>query len=258
MKTKSKEAPWYSNYFEKCIEDSYWVKETEKEVDFILNLIGESSPLKILDIGCGFGRHSIKLAEHGHDVIGVDINKSLIKNAIESSKNISNLEFFCTNALEMDFDFKFDLVLNLYDGGLGYLENDFENDALFSSCLKFVKKGGYHFTNLWRKEYFSKRKEEKTWQFNGNGLTLTSLYWDEKNSRLIHGGAQIVRGSESEIFDKLSKSSSYRLYEFKDLERILEENDLSIAKTFYGFDNSKSGLKDSERDIILLSRKNVL
>jgi ubiquinone/menaquinone biosynthesis C-methylase UbiE len=47
-------------------------------------LVG-SSPRKILDAGCGTGKHSIYFAERGYDVYGIDRSSGMIGEAVKNS-----------------------------------------------------------------------------------------------------------------------------------------------------------------------------
>jgi len=74
---------------------------------------------KILDIGCGFGKVSLKLASLGYSVIGIDINpeairlsKAAAENLILDEKIPGKAEFKIGNASELPFSGKsFDLVV---------------------------------------------------------------------------------------------------------------------------------------------------
>ena len=52
-------------------------ERTQRELAAIEELIG---PLRgpVLDIGCGFGRHSVALADRGLEVVGIDPSATMI------------------------------------------------------------------------------------------------------------------------------------------------------------------------------------
>ena len=54
----------------------------------------DTSPLLVLDIGCGFGRHSIELARRGGEVMGVDPSTAMIEEATQQADAAgSEIEF---------------------------------------------------------------------------------------------------------------------------------------------------------------------
>jgi 2-polyprenyl-3-methyl-5-hydroxy-6-metoxy-1,4-benzoquinol methylase len=75
---------WYEELFQDY-SDKYdnesFTKGTMGEVDFIEKEISFNKSLKILDIGCGTGRHSLELARRGYDVTGIDLSESMIDKA---------------------------------------------------------------------------------------------------------------------------------------------------------------------------------
>jgi SAM-dependent methyltransferase len=50
-----------------------FTKGTEQEVAFLLKELGLTTGMRVLDVGCGPGRHSLALARRGIEVVGVDI-----------------------------------------------------------------------------------------------------------------------------------------------------------------------------------------
>ena len=80
---------WYESLFEnyaKTYEKESFTKGTIGECDFIEKEIGYNKDLKILDIGCGTGRHAIELAKRGYQVTGIDLSDSMLMRAQENAK----------------------------------------------------------------------------------------------------------------------------------------------------------------------------
>src|ERR1044072_9087034 len=63
---------------------------TDREVQGVIRLLDLQPGDSILDCPCGYGRHSIALAERGFQVVGSDINSEMLAPAIQRSKGMSN------------------------------------------------------------------------------------------------------------------------------------------------------------------------
>lgn len=79
---------WYqelfTNYAEKY-ENEVFTQGTMGEVDFIESEIDQDKNCKILDVGCGTGRHAIELAKRGYSVTGVDLHRKHVGEGPEKS-----------------------------------------------------------------------------------------------------------------------------------------------------------------------------
>lgn len=70
----------FENYGE-YYDNEPFTKGTKGEVDFIEKEINCDKSRKILDVGCGTGRHALELARRGYSVVGVDLSKSMLDKA---------------------------------------------------------------------------------------------------------------------------------------------------------------------------------
>jgi cyclopropane fatty-acyl-phospholipid synthase-like methyltransferase len=58
-----------------------FTKGTIQEIDFLVELMDLQESDRILDMGCGPGRHSLELARRGYHPVGIDISSEFIKYA---------------------------------------------------------------------------------------------------------------------------------------------------------------------------------
>lgn len=109
---------------------------------FISNLVNElelPKGSKILDMGCGKGRHCIMLNELGFDVVGIDLSESNI--AAASSYNRPDLQFIRHDMRVPLRGLEFDLVLNLFTS-FGYFKTHSENLEVLKAANSVLKSGG--------------------------------------------------------------------------------------------------------------------
>ena len=68
------------------IQNMSWVEDINRQVDFLIKQLHLKGTEKILDLACGFGRHSLEFARRGYDVTGIDITSAYIDYAKEQAK----------------------------------------------------------------------------------------------------------------------------------------------------------------------------
>ena len=78
--------------------------------------------MRVLDVGCGPGRHAHALAERAIDVVGVDISPRFVELAAEGAP--ANATFVVGDARRLPYDAEFDAVISLCQGGFGLVRGD--------------------------------------------------------------------------------------------------------------------------------------
>ena len=106
--------------------ENVFTKNTLAEVDFILEELKLSQGSRILDIGCGTGRHSVELAKRGYSVTGVDISSGMLAQAKEAaSKAGVEVEWIHADATQFESGGSYDAAICLCEGAFGLLgKND--------------------------------------------------------------------------------------------------------------------------------------
>ncbi len=144
---------WYEELFED-FADGYdreeFTRGTIGEVDFIEKEAGYDKSVKILDVGCGTGRHSIELAARGYRVTGFDLSEAqLAKARKKASERGLEIPFLRMDAREFDFNGEFDLAIMICEGAFSLMETDEMNFRILkNACNSLNNRGKLIFTTL--------------------------------------------------------------------------------------------------------------
>jgi SAM-dependent methyltransferase len=94
-----------------------FTKGTANELAFLVGALGLTPGQRILDVGCGPGRHSNGLAELGYEVVGVDISARFVELARAAAH--PGATFHRMDARALAFDAEFDAAISLCQGAFG-------------------------------------------------------------------------------------------------------------------------------------------
>ncbi|KPK29034.1 MAG: SAM-dependent methyltransferase [Desulfobacterales bacterium SG8_35_2] len=144
---------WYEELFENYAvkyDNEIFTQGTVGECDFIEKEIKFNKSTRILDIGCGTGRHSIELSKRGYTVTGIDLSESQLKQArFKASRQNLEIEFQKQDARSLNFSKEFDLVIMLCEGAFPLMETDEMNFKILQNASNALKpKGKLIFTTL--------------------------------------------------------------------------------------------------------------
>jgi len=191
-------AQWYEEIFDnygETYDNESFTQGTAGEVEFILQEINHDKQKRILDIGCGTGRHAIELAKRGFKITGVDLSNSQLERAKQKAASAKvDVDFQLMDARYVDFVAEFDLVMMICEGAFPLMELDEMNYRILQNAERALKFGGkLIFTTL---------------------NALYPLYHDVKEF-LNKGKGEQEAHSQSEKFDLLTFRSN-SVVDFKD------------------------------------------
>lgn len=97
-----------------------FTKGTIQEVDFLVDALGLTAGDRVLDVGCGPGRHAYELAKRGIVVHGVDISERFIEIARADAPAGATFERADARRLELVQGFgDYDAAISLCQGAFG-------------------------------------------------------------------------------------------------------------------------------------------
>jgi len=137
---------WYESLFENYglkYDNEIFTQGTTGECDFIESEITFDKSTKILDIGCGTGRHSIELTKRGYHITGIDLSDSALQRAREkAAEQHLVIDFQKHDARQLPFANEFDLAIMLCEGAFPLMETDEMNFQILQSAANALKPSG--------------------------------------------------------------------------------------------------------------------
>ena len=142
-----------------------FTKGTEQEVGFLVEALGLGPATRVLDVGCGPGRHAYALAGRGVPVVGLDVSPRFVELAASSAP--PGATFVCADALAPPFrPGSFDVAISLCQGAFGLLGGGRDLDVLRAMATSVVPGGRIALSAF--SSYFQVRFLEDTDRFDAS------------------------------------------------------------------------------------------
>jgi SAM-dependent methyltransferase len=134
---------WFASWFDSAHYHRLYAHRSDEEaarfVDTLVERVQLPAGAAVLDLGCGTGRHSKRLACSGFDVTGVDLSAESLRRARTNER--ANLRFV---RQDMRLPFgrgRYDCVVNLFTS-FGYFEDPADNLTVIRNVAESLKPGG--------------------------------------------------------------------------------------------------------------------
>lgn len=236
---------WYLKVFTADVLDMPWGEGIEEETQVVVDMLDLTGNETILDLACGFGHHALELARRGFRVVGVDVSQELIDYAkARALQKGIDVEFICADLRSLSIDHKFEVVLSLFDGAIGYFETEEENLKTFSVISSFLRPGGKHLMQIPNPEYARKKYPRRTWCEGSKMIELLEYDWDEAQ-HFIYATTQPLRYGE--VFHGLDPiRTRQRAYELSELHSILASEKIKILYVYSLLDKNMPASDDCD------------
>ena len=217
-------------------------------MESILKMMDLKPKSKILDLCCGYGRHSIEFAQRGFQVTGYDLSDFFIEKAKKDSSDLGlKIEFVKGDMRRLPFDNQFDAVVNIFTS-FGFFDKESDDLKVTKGVSRALKKGGLFLLDLKNREYVIRNFQRRRWRQQEDFIMLEDNFFDLFTSRW-----ELTRTLLFENGRKKENSFSLRMYTFTEILDLLKKSGFILESVYGDFDFREYSL-DSPR-MILISRK---
>ena len=240
---------WYQKWFNSpYYHKLYFERDIPEAVDFIKQLIKKLNPpagSRMLDTGCGKGRHSIALSEMNYKVTGIDISVESIDFARKFEN--SNLEFY-QHDMRLPFRINYyEYVLNFFTS-FGYFETRREHDNAVRTMSGALKPKGLlviDYLNVHFAEENINHQEQKL--IGDTNFTLRRWHDDDHFYKKI-----IIE--EAHLPDQIVFTEKVAKFSIGDFTEMLSYRGMQVQEVFGDYKFSKYDINKSPR-LILIAKK---
>ena len=192
---------WWDGYFDETFVDIYrdflTPERTEREVMGLREMAPLPPDAEVLDLACGWGRHSVALARAGFRVTGLDWSQTLLSRARKRAEAAGvPVDFVHGDMREIPWTGRFDAVLSLYSS-LGYFLSDDEDLRVLRGARQALRPGGTFVMETMHRDHIVAGFAERDWWETEGGATV----WVEREFDAVDGVSREwtrwTRGRES-------------------------------------------------------------
>lgn len=138
----------WKSFFDAISAEDYlregFTQNTLAEVDFLVDVCALTPGMRVLDMGCGPGRHSLELARRGFAVTGVDFTERFIAFAREQAAKEGlndRAQFVLADARDFVRPVAFDAAVCLCEGAFALLQTDEDNVRVLRHIAASLRPG---------------------------------------------------------------------------------------------------------------------
>lgn len=145
LNSESISTSWYEEWFDSSLYEKLYAYRDDEEAARLADLLEVELPegryRKVLDLGCGRGRHSLNMARRGYKVTGFDLSERAIQKARERAAGEGLNINFRIHDMREPLDEQFDAILNLFTT-FGYFDDDTENVRVLQAMSRMLRPSG--------------------------------------------------------------------------------------------------------------------
>jgi len=187
-----------------------------QQVADVLARTGLEPPIRVLDLPCGPGRHSLEFARAGYQVTGVDRTAQYLEEARQHAEEAGlSIEFVQADMRDFSRPESYDLAINLFTS-FGYFEDQADDVKVLANFYASLRPGGVLVMDLMGKENLARVFRPRDWQEEEDGTLVLEERKVTRNWTWIENRWILVRDGQRRDF-----SLSHRLYSAAELEHLL-------------------------------------
>jgi SAM-dependent methyltransferase len=218
---------FFSDFYLRAYADAQRQDEARSQALAAARLAGCPPDGDLLDVPCGFGRHSVPLGAAGYRVVGVDRSQTLLSEATRRAGGAPWPKLVAADYRELPFpDESFDGAVNLFTS-LGYL-GDEEDTRVLAQIRRVLRPDGRLVIETMHRDLLVRRFTEQDWRMLGEGRVLL----EQRTFDPAAGVTQVTQTLVETTGERESRSWSARVYSATELLAMLAAAGFSEARCY--------------------------
>lgn len=203
-----------------------------------------------LDVACGTGNVTVRLAKHFKDIYAVDLSEDMLREAFNKLKeNRIKGKIICQDMTEMQLNRKFDLITSVLDS-TNYITNEDDLEKYFSSVKEHLKDDGIFIFDVNSYYKLSEILGNNIYTYSEEDVFYTweNVFEDDMVSMFL---TFFVK--QGELYERFEEEHFERAYKEEELESALSNCGLKVINKFDGYSNNKVQA-NSERIVYVVKK----
>jgi ubiquinone/menaquinone biosynthesis C-methylase UbiE len=219
----------FSDFYLRAFADDARDAEAQEQALAAARLAACPEGGDLLDVPCGFGRHSVPLARSGYRVVAVDRSQALIDEARRRAGGERWPKLLRADYRELPLpDASFDAALNLFSS-LGYL-GDEDDTRVLAEIRRVLRPGGRLVIEINHRDLVVRRFQEHGWRMVGEGRLLL----EQRTFDPAAGVAQTTQTLVETTGERDSRTFSLRVYTATELVAMVARAGFAEARCYGG------------------------
>ncbi|MBP6835862.1 MAG: methyltransferase domain-containing protein [Kofleriaceae bacterium] len=243
-------------WFEEIFDENYLrtlpfltPQATQDEAQFVVEALAVQPGAQLLDLGCGYGRHSMELAARGYQVVGLDLSLPLLlRGADEAQRRGLSINFVHGDMRELDFESQFDGVFCVFST-FGYFDEE-TNKKTAANMARALKPGARAVIEILNRDYVVPELPTRVWWEGDGCVVLEEVEFNYFSSR--------IQSNRSIVFDdgrQIEQEISLRAYSLHELGKLLHAAGFRVVEVSGSVHTRGRFFGPQSRHIIVVAEK---
>jgi SAM-dependent methyltransferase len=243
-------------WFEEIFDEDYLrtlpfltPQATQAEALFVADALGTEPGARLLDIGCGYGRHAMELAARGYQIVALDLSLPLLlRGADEAQRRGLTINFIHGDMRDLAFDSQFDGIYCLFST-FGYFDED-TNRKTIEGMARAMKPGARLVLDVLNRDYLIGELPTRVWWEGDGCVVLEEVDFNYFSSR-VHSNRSIVFDDGRQIEQEIS----IRSYSLHELGKLLHAAGLRVVEVSGSMATHGRFFGNQSRSLIVVAEK---
>lgn len=222
---------------------------TQSEAELVAASLGISPGAKLLDVGCGYGRHAMELAARGYHVVGLDLSTPLlVRGGEEALRRGLTINFIRGDMRELDFDGQFDGAYCLFST-FGYFDDE-TNKKTAGNIARALRPGGKCVFEILNRDYVIADLPTRVWWEGDGCVVLEEVDFNYYSSR--------ISVNRSVVFDdgrNLEQEISIRAYSLHEVGKLMLAAGFRVLEVSGSYQTRGRFFGNQSRHIIVVAER---